>query len=40
VPASPSPFCYGPTSQAWDKESGKMIRNGHILQYVEWKLKP
>jgi DUF1680 family protein len=39
VPAAPSPFCYRPSSQAWDKESGKMIRNGHILQFVEWKLK-
>jgi hypothetical protein len=30
--------CYT-TNGAWDKESGKLIRNGHILQYVEWKLK-
>jgi hypothetical protein len=30
--------CYT-ANGAWDKESGKLIRNGHILQYVEWKLK-
>jgi hypothetical protein len=30
--------CYT-TNGAWDKESGKLMRNGHILQFVEWKLK-
>ncbi|HOX08915.1 MAG TPA: hypothetical protein PK280_21145, partial [Planctomycetota bacterium] len=30
--------CYT-TNGAWDKESGKLIRNGHILQFVEWKLR-
>jgi PcRGLX-like protein central beta sandwich domain/PcRGLX-like N-terminal RIFT barrel domain len=39
VPASSSPPCYRGGSGAWDKESGKMIRNGHILQFVQWKLK-
>jgi exo-rhamnogalacturonan lyase-like protein len=32
----PRPQCFN-SSGAWDKESGKFIRNGHILQYVLWK---
>jgi len=31
-----SPACFRSTG-AWDKETGKFIRNGHILQYVLWK---
>ena len=31
-----SPACFRGTG-AWDKETGKFIRNGHILQYVLWK---
>lgn len=31
--------CYNPGGGAWDKESGKFLRNGHILQFVEWKRK-
>lgn len=30
--------CYAVTG-AWDKESGKLLRNGHILQFVKWRLK-
>lgn len=30
--------CYAETG-AWDKESGKLLRNGHILQFVKWKMK-
>jgi hypothetical protein len=37
--AAKSISCYRPGSGAWDKESGKFMRNGHILQYVEWKKK-
>ena len=35
---SGSPACFRGTG-AWDKETGKFIRNGHILQYVLWKGK-
>jgi hypothetical protein len=31
-----SPACFRRTG-AWDKETGKFIRNGHILQHVLWK---
>jgi hypothetical protein len=31
--------CYS-SNGAWAKDSGKLLRNGHILQYVEWRLKP
>jgi len=31
-----SPDCFRGTG-AWDKETGKFIRNGHILQHVLWK---
>ena len=31
----PRPQCFNSTG-AWDKESGKFIRNGHLLQYVLW----
>ena len=33
-----SPACFRRTG-AWDKETGKFIRNGHILQHVLWKAK-
>ncbi|MFO7900630.1 MAG: hypothetical protein R6V58_16410, partial [Planctomycetota bacterium] len=33
-----SPRCYT-AAGAWTKETGKRLRNGHILQYAEWKLK-
>lgn len=33
-----TPKCFT-GSGAWDKESGKYMRNGHILQYVLWKNK-
>lgn len=33
-----SPACFRRTG-AWDKETGKFIRNGHILQYALWKQK-
>jgi hypothetical protein len=38
VPGDKSPACYTDNG-AWDKETGKAIRNGQLLQYVEWKLK-
>jgi len=38
IPAASAPPCYD-GSGAWDKQSGKILRNGHILQFVEWKLK-
>ena len=37
VPAAPSPPCYR-DSGAWTKETCKTLRNGHILQYVRWKM--
>lgn len=30
--------CYDNTG-AWTKSSAKLLRNGHILQYVKWKIK-
>jgi hypothetical protein len=33
-----SPACFRSTG-AWDKETGKFIRNGHILQHALWKME-
>jgi len=38
VSGSKSPPAYRIGSGAWTKETCKTIRNGHILQYVKWKL--
>ena len=38
APRRPNPPCYT-ANGAWSKETCKILRNGHILQYVRWKTR-